>query len=175
VALPSGAGDGANLDFIANHRSLDRAAETGRSLTVMLGAARVRDNETGMEIASGALGDLAAKMIALREPVELTDEEAISVAFRLPSLASKVGGQCKLSAGGAFWPDEAQVALSCGNQGSDSDPVVAVNIRTGKTSDARTGKPIQSAEAIRVAQELLAAHERKRAILQSDIDAVCKR
>jgi len=160
------------LHFSAKRRSLTRPADSGQSLSVDLGLASIRDDETGWNLFSGSLGALRAKMLALREPPWLTDEDAISIVQQIPAVASGARG-CRLWAGGAFWSDEVQVGLSCEGKQAVGRTVVAVNLRTGQTNDADTGKTLESAESIRVARELLAERERRKLDLQKEVNAAC--
>src|SRR5271165_3948624 len=60
--------------FSAKCLSSTRSAQSGRMLTVSLAEARVRDDETGLYIASEGLGALTSKILELHSPLRLTDE-----------------------------------------------------------------------------------------------------
>jgi hypothetical protein len=171
----SGTAQDGRLDFVATLRWLDRAAEAGRLLSVSLSTARVRDNQTGLDLASESLGALISKIGAVRSPGWLTAEDAISVASQIPALASRAHGECRLWSGGAFWPDETQVSVSCGGRMVEDAPVIGVNIETGQTTNVRTGEAIESPEVLRVARELLALRERRKATLHEEIETLCRK
>src|ERR1017187_10916172 len=99
---------------------------------------------------SERLGLLTSKIVDLRAPVWLSDEDAISIVLLIPSVASRLRDDCKLSTGGAFRSNQALVGLSCEGQSGDG-PTVAVNLQTGVATDADTEKVLESTEATRLA------------------------
>jgi hypothetical protein len=159
--------------FYDRLRSSIRRAQIGHNLSVDLATARVRDDETGLDVMSEGLGSLTAKMFALREPLLLTDEDAVSIALQVPAVVAQLRDGCTLSAGGAFRSDQAQVGLACGGHYT-AGTTVAVNLETGRTSDANTGKALESAESARLAQQLLERIKRRRAELRKEVDAHCR-
>jgi hypothetical protein len=162
------------VEFSVQHRSSVRPSDSGRGLSVNLRTARVRDDETGRQMMSAGLGALTSKILERRAPIWLSDEDAISIAFQIPSVAAGVRGGCRLWAGGAFRSEETQVGLSCGGRQAEGATVVAVNLRTGKTIDANTGKSLESVEATRLARQILDKLEQRRSELRKELDSVCR-
>jgi hypothetical protein len=170
---PFGKAEGAEVSFNANHHSLSQPADSGRLLSVGRDTAWVRDDETGEDLMSASLGSLTSKIFALRAPVWLTDEDAISIARQIPAAAQGIRNGCRFWASGAFRAQEAIVGLSCDGKQAEGATVVAVNLRTGQTTNADTGKVLESLESKRLASQLLAERERKQMDLRKDVDATC--
>ena len=142
-------------------------------LTVYLTEARVRDDETGGAVMSAAVGDLSAKLVELRAPVWLSDEEAASVALAVQRVATNVREGCKLDAGGAFYSHEALIGVSC-KDGSMRESNVLVNLQTGAVTDPDTRKSLDTVEVQRIARELLSDAQERRAELQKAVDLICR-
>jgi len=158
--------------FTAERLSSARPAQSGRMLTVNLADARVRDDETGLYVASGELGALTAKLLELRAPVSLTDEDAISIALLIPSIATQLGNGCTVAAGGAFRSQQALVGLVCKAPNKET-LTVAINVRTGEPTDPDTGMRLESADAARLASLLLDKLALSRAELRREVDVLC--
>jgi hypothetical protein len=143
-------------------------------LTVSRVTALVRDDETGLSLASAGLGDLTAKIVALREPSWLSQEDAMSVVTQIPAVEQRLKDGCMLVTGGAFRAEEALVGFLCSTPSPQRQLVVAVNLRTGQCSDATTGKMMESAEATRLARQLLDKSAKRKAELQAGVGALCR-
>jgi len=159
--------------FAANHTSSSSRVESGRLLTVYLDEARVRDDETGADLLSAAVGDLSAKLVGLRAPVWLSDEEAASVALAVPQVAANLREGCTLNTGGAFYSHEALIGASC-KDGLIRDSNVLVNLETGSVTDPRTRKSLDTREAQRIARQLLSDAQKRRTNLQEAVQLVCQ-
>jgi hypothetical protein len=161
------------MRFTAQHSSPPHPATSGRMLTVNLATVRVRDDEVGRDVMSESLGLLTSKIVDLRTPLWLSDEDAISIALIIPSVVSRIRDGCKLSTGGAFRSNQALVGLSCEGQSGDA-PTVAINLQTGVATDADTEKVLESPEAARLARQLLDEKQRRRSELQEEISTSCR-
>jgi hypothetical protein len=133
----------------------------------------VRNAGGGAELMSASLGGLLAKLIALRSPPLLSDQDALSIALKVPDLTEIAQRKnCSLIASSALTPEEAQIAPGCDGHYLDG-PRVAINLRDGTVSDADTGKPIVAPEAVQLAQTLLSKARNARMLLQEGVDAEC--
>jgi len=162
------------MRFTATRSSSARPAQSGRLLTVNVAAALVRDDETGLNIVSAAVGALTSKMVELRAPLWLTDEDALSVGMLIPRVAANLRDGCKLYTGGAFYSHQAVMGVSCPEGRNMRDSNVLVNLQTGEANDPDTGKSLDSAESGRIARELLKQKKTRRAELQKEVDAACR-
>jgi len=133
----------------------------------------VRNVGAATEVMSASLGELLAKLIALRSPPLLSDQEALSIAVKMPALAEIAQRKnCSLIASSALTPEEAQIAPACDDHYLDG-PRVAISLRDGTVSEAFTGKPIDAPEADMVARRLVSAAREARAHLQGEVNAQC--
>lgn len=159
--------------FVASRSSSVRATESGRMLTVNLATAMVRDDETGLSMMSRALGAVISKVLELRAPPSLTDEDAIAIALLVPSFGTQLQHDCTVYGGGAFRSDQALVAVSCkGNTVAGAS--VSVNLKTGAVLDLRTGRPVAASEVARAARERLEQIQNRKVELQIEVEAVCR-
>ena len=170
---PFGKAEGAEVSFNANYHSLNQPADSGRLLSVDRNTAGVRDDETGEDLSSVGLGSLTSKISALRAPAWLTDQDTLSIAQLIPAAAQGIRNGCRFWTGGAFRAQEALVSLSCDGKQAEGATVIAVNLRTGQTTNADTGKVFESAESKGLASQLLAERERKLMDLRKEVDATC--
>jgi len=170
---PFGAAEGSEVRFNATHRWLSRPFDSVRLLTVDRDMAWVRDDETGENVMSEGLGALTSKLFAVRVPAWLTDEDTLAIAQQIPAAALGIREGCRLTVGGAFRTEDALVGLACNGSAVQGTTVVAVNLRTGKTTNADTGKVLESPESRRIAIEFLAERERKLADLRKEVDGIC--
>ena len=142
-------------------------------LTVDLRTAMVRDDETGLSIASSGLGGLASKMIELRAPLWLNEVDAASIALRIPRMLQALQTGCKIYTGGAFHSSDSIVGISCQDERPENSPSVAIDLRTGAVTDPRTGTAIGTPEAARLASKLLAVRLERRTELRTELDSAC--
>jgi hypothetical protein len=159
--------------FTASRTSSIRPTETGRTLTVDLSTALVRDDETGMYIRSAGLGTLTSKMIALRAPLWLTDEDAVSIALLIPRVHQSLRNGCRAEGGGAFQATRTLVGVSCPASGSLRASVVSIDLETGRIADPDSGKVLESPEAAHLASQLLANKQNDRSELKRELQATC--
>jgi hypothetical protein len=157
--------------FTALNRPSLRPLQSARLLTVNLSTAQVRDDETGMNLTSAGLGALAAKIVALRAPLLLTDEEAISIALSVPSIAEKIPEGCRLSGGGAYNSNEVVAGLNC--EGHSNDWSVTINLSTGEVRDAETRRAIDTTKVGLLAREILDQRKRQKLQLRKEVDTFC--
>lgn len=165
-----------SVQFRAERRSSIRPADSGRGLRVDPRTVRVTDDETGQALMSAGLGSLTSKLLALRQPPWLTDEDAISitVVLQIPSFAKQFQAGCRLWAGGAFRSDEAVVGLACGDRQNGGAGTVAVNLKTGGATYTATGEVLDSQDSVRLARDLLDKIKRERLELRKSVETVCR-
>jgi hypothetical protein len=168
-----GSADPGQVRFTALNRSSRRPVESARTLTLRLGTAHVRDDDTGEDVISERLGALTSKILALRAPLWLTDEDSLLIALQIPSLAAGVRGGCRLYTAGPFRSEETEVGVGCDGKQKEGAAALVVNLRTGKTTDARTGKPLESAESLALARRLLDEKAQIRSALRKEAEAAC--
>lgn len=161
------------MHFTASLISSTRPVHSGRMMTVFLADARVRDEETGVDVMSAAVGDLSAKLLELRAPVWLSDEDAASVAMTVPRVSTNLREGCKLDTGGAFYSHETLLGVSC-KDSSVRESGVLVNLETGAVTDPDTRKSLETDQTQRIARELLSDSQKRRAELQKAVELVCR-
>jgi hypothetical protein len=163
----------AEMFFTATRSSKTRPTETVRTLAVDLSTATVRDDETGLNIASGGLGGLASKMIELRAPVWLTDEDAAAIALLIPHMQEALQVGCKAYTGGVFHPREAVIGISCPGPPTPKATYATVNLQSGDVTNTDTGKSIPTPESAHLASDLLSSKSKRRNELQKELEAAC--
>jgi len=159
--------------FHLSHKSLAPPVEARATLYVDPRTGHVRNEAAAAEVMSAGLGELLAKLIALRSPILLNARDALSVALRVPSLAeiSRRKG-CSLIASSESTPELSQVAPACDGHYVEGAGI-AVNLRDGVVSDADTGKVIDAPEAALLASSLISAVHEARLHLQEEVDGKC--
>ncbi len=160
------------MHFTATRVSSTPPVESGRMLTVFLDEARVRDDETGADVMSAGVGLLGSKLLALRDPAWLNDQEAASIALAVPQIAGNLRDGCKLYAGGASYSHGALMGVAC-KDATIVNSNVLVNLQTGAVTDPASGKSLDSAESRKVAERLLNEKMARRSELQKDVEAAC--
>ncbi len=161
------------MNFTATRESSLAPAQSGRMLTVYLDEARVRDDESGTDIMSAGVGILTSKLLELRTPEWMSDEDAAWVALAVPQVAKEIGEGCKLYVGGVFYSHESLMGVACKNA-TLSKTNVLVNIQTGSVTDPDTGKPLDSTESQKVAHQLLEQIRKRRVDLKIEVQANCR-
>jgi hypothetical protein len=142
-------------------------------LRVDLGAARVRDDETGQEVFSEGLGSLASLIVGIRAPLLLSDEDVLSITLRVPGIAARLGDGCKLTTGGAFLSNEALVGVLCGGRNVEGT-AMAVDLQTGQIKQVDTGEILKSSDATRLARQLLDKLAQQQSELRRRLAALCQ-
>jgi len=157
--------------FAAVNQQVGGPVQTSRFVTVDPTMPSVRDDEMGINLSSAGLGSLFAKIIELREPPLLTDEEALTVALSVPAVASLVKVGCRLSGGGDFTADEVFAGAFC--NGEERGDVVSINLRTGRVANGRTREIYQSVDAANLARTFLDKRESRRSEVRGEIQTLC--
>ena len=145
-----------------------------RLLTVSTVSGEVSDNRTGYAIHSELLQGLVAKVLASRRQQQLSVEDVLAVASRVPFVAARLASGCaEISTGGEGTANSIYVALreSCGSGPNENRIVLSVNPRTGEVSDPRTMKVVASRDSQAVAH---AAIRRIAATDAADRDALSR-
>src|SRR6185312_9718917 len=109
---------------------------------------------------SATVGDLSAKLLELRTPVWLSDEDAASVAMTVPRVSTNLREGCQLDTGGAFYSHEALLGVSC-KDSSVRESNVLVNLETGAVTDPDTRKSLETDQTQRIARELLSDAQKR--------------
>lgn len=160
--------------FWLSRKSLGPATEVRVPLYVNPGTGVVLNESTASEVTSAGPGELLGKFIALRSPPLLSDQDALSIALRIPAFAAlsqRLG--CSLIAGSAFASEEVPITPACDGHYLLDGPRVAINLRNGVVSDADTGKEIDTPEASLLAGTLVSAIRDARLRLQGEVNAKC--
>jgi len=155
----------------AEHFSAAHAVSSGRLLTVDGTTARVRDYQRGLNLMSAGLGALTAKLLGLRTPPWLTDEDASVIALQISAVAERVPAGCRLSAGSGWNSDLVEAGASC--EGQPRGGAVVINVRTGQVLDAESRKPLESPQAGQLARQILEDRRRQQSELREQVEAVC--
>jgi len=159
-------------NFSLSHKVPSPSTELRVHLSVNPRTGHILNASTGAEVMSPSLGELLAILITLRSPPLLSDQDALSIAMRVPALAAILQRNgCFLSADSTFTPDEAQIASAC--NGRVDGQRVAVNLRNGLVSDADTGNAIDAPAARVLASRLVSAVHDRRLRLQEEFDSKC--
>jgi hypothetical protein len=174
VSVPTNSPRYRSVRFTIGCRSSTYPIQCARTLTVNLGTARVRDDETGQDLISERLGAVTSKMINLRFQHSLTDTDALLIALRVPVFMADVGPGCGLYTAGPFRPREIEVAVECGGKQKAGARALIVNTDTGQTSEAETGDPLESQESVQLARQILHEKEQMRLTLRKEIVGACE-
>ncbi len=143
-----------------------------RILTVFLAEPNVRDDDTGLILASTGIGRLTSELLRLRTPSWLNDQEAGAVGIVAPQIATNLRYGCTLNTGGVFHSREATMSVSCGGapvRGAN----VLVDLKTGGVASPESGNSLDSSETVRLAQQLLAQEQRRKIDLKRQVDQEC--
>jgi len=158
--------------FHVIHKSATRPGETRAALYVDPRTGHVRDHRSGTEVMSARVGDLLGKLIALRTPPFLSDQDALSIALSVPTIAEVARRQnCSLILGEGYVPEEVSVTPACG--GRYTEPGLVVNLRDGRVSDADTGKVLNVPKVLVLANRLVGAAQEARAHLREQVATKC--
>jgi hypothetical protein len=134
----------------------------------------VLNTGSAAEAISAGVGELLAKLIASKSQPLLSDQDALSIALKVPSIAAVSQRKgCLLVVNYGFGlAEEQQVGPSC--DGEQVKGGVVVNLRDGLVSDADTGGAVDSPTARLVAAELVSALRTARLRLKDEVDATCR-
>ena len=125
------------------------------------------------EVMSAGLEELLAKLVALRSPPVLSDQEALSIAAKVPALAVVLQrDNCSLKVSSMLTPDQVQVAPACDHHYLSGGGVV-VNLLSGGVSNPDTGRMIDSPEIALAAKAFLAATGAERQRIEGEVTAKC--
>jgi hypothetical protein len=159
--------------FIATLVSPSGPLELGRMLTVFLTEARVRDDETGMDLVSAGVSNLASKLIELRSPAWLSDQDVASIAIVIPRIATNLRDGCKVNAGGLpSYSHETTAGVSCKDVPIRESSIL-INLQTGMVTDPDTGKSLNTAESEKIARQGLDEKNAHRIKLQKEVNDSC--
>ena len=164
--------DGSSSDFTAQDFLAGVPVATERSLTVDRSTGQVLDLGTATSVMSAGVGTLAAKLLALREPIQLTYEDAATVALRIPEIAAMVPDGCRLSVGDAPSSFQVGAVVSCGGQSRGDS--LEINLGTGEVTgegQRRFGSPAE----VELAGQILDDQRRRHAALRKEIESACSR
>jgi hypothetical protein len=146
-----------------------RPVEIRRMLTVYLTDARVRDDETGIEISSSAVGNYVSKLLELRFPGRLNESEAALIALSIPQVTEKLGNDCKLYMGGTYQYGKMLAGVACKNATINKIDII-VNLQTGVVTNPESGKSLSTPQSERIARQILDQIGAHRAKLQKEIE-----
>jgi hypothetical protein len=159
--------------FQLRRKSLDPPVEAVALLYVNPRTGHVQDGGSATEVVSPGLGELLAKMIALKFPPLLNNQNALLIALRVPALAAVLQRKgCSLIVNSELTPEVAIIAPACDGRYLDG-PKIAVDLRDGLVSDADTKKPIDAQQADLLAKNLVSTVLKTRLRLQEEVDAKC--
>ena len=161
------------IQFTATRHSNISPTESGRMLTINLASALVRDDQTGLNIMSGGLGALTNKLLGLRSPLLLSDEDSLVVALLIPRVATNLRGGCRLSTGGAFYSQQSLLGVSCGGK-NIRDSNILVDLRNGEVVDPQTGGSLSTPESTRAARDMLDHAKEHRSELEREVGKACR-
>jgi hypothetical protein len=163
---------------VVGRAGVDRTS-VARDYYVSRETGRVWNEQNGSEVVSAGLGELRSRILALRNTPALSLEDALVVAMRLPSISGKLSEPCITAevSGNNASADEVYVIIRdrCGAVPDDDELAAAVNILTGIVSDPRMGTPLQSPEAVQVADEILSRIRSSQASERRMIEAQCSK
>jgi hypothetical protein len=152
------------------------AAVSGAPLTVDLTNGGVRDDDTGMPIASDEVGLLTARMTALSEAPTLSAADVVTIAATVPEIASRIADRCHELVSSQSGPSNiVYVALQekCGKGPAELEVVAGVDITTGKVTNPRTGKGVESEQTTKTARDLIEGLEARHHNLQTAVANTC--
>jgi hypothetical protein len=173
-----GGADGQQLHFAGLHRLTDLHVIASGFYTVDLVTGRVRDDGSGVYVASDTQGLLLSKLQTLHFPLLLSTAQAIEIARHVPIIAERLGDGCvDAQSSGLGLSEEVYVGTlnHCNTGGRSVGALVSVNVRTGAVSDPKTMEDLSSSESRRVADALLRDMDVQLRGLQSEAESECAR
>lgn len=128
---------------------------------------------TATEVTSASLAQLLAKLIALRSPDLLSDNDFVAIAKMMPRFAAAQHNGCSLNVSDAFMPERAEVQAVC--NGSYVEGLgVSISVSQGSVFDSETGAEIDVPEAKLLAQKLSSVLHERRKRLENEVSARCE-
>jgi hypothetical protein len=164
--------EGHRSDFTSQHFLAGVPAAIERSLTVDRATGQVQDSGTATSVLSADVGALATKLLALREPIQLTYEDAAIVALRIPEIAAMVPEGCILSVGDAPSSLRVGAVISCG--GRSRGDSFEINLGTGEVTGVDQRR-FGSQAAIDLTSRILGDQQRRQTTLRREIESACSR
>lgn len=167
------------VDYQIEHpyQFMGRTGNAMWSVEVDRSSFTVRNRSTGQMLSSDRSRRLGSALLVLRSPPELSAEDALQIALRVPALAPSPSGGCPtLYSGGSADPVG---AVSVGHSGpclgiAESGALVAyVDAATGAVVDPRTGRSISSPESSALAREIVQRLAGARGVAQKEVEAAC--
>jgi hypothetical protein len=165
------------LRFHARLRAQDPLLTEERDLAVDRATAHVRDDYTGMEVVSPGLAALASKMLALRLPPLLSDQDALYIARQTPEIQAQALKPCSVFSVGEppSWEGiYVGVQSHCEGSQDESHTVVVIDPKTGAVTGPDGRSQLVSGAAQRAARERLEELERDRRSTRESLDSACQ-
>jgi hypothetical protein len=147
-----------------------------RFFTIDRAAARVHDDETGMDVVSPNVAVLASMMLTLHQPSLLSGWDALEIAQQIPEVKSQAARPCSVfHIGGPLSWEAIYIAVQshCEGQATQSSILVAVDPETGTVTDPNSMLKFVSSAADHLAQERLNALNREKEIAREKVNASC--
>jgi hypothetical protein len=164
--------EGYRSDFTSQHFLVGIPAAVERPLTVDRATVQVLDSGTGTSVLSADVAALAARLLALRDPIQLTYKDAAIVALRIPEIAAMVPEGCILSVGDAPSSLRVGAVISCGGQSRGGS--FEINLGTGEVTGADRRR-FGSHAAIDLTSRILGDQRRRQAALRKETETACSR
>ena len=159
--------------FTTSYRFADFPVNEVRHFTVDPTTARVRDDDTGLDVESFGLGKLATLLLALRTPIWLSLKDAGLIALQIPALFQLTRNGCRLYAGGTFRPEETGVTVVCDGRQTIPPLGATINLKTGEVTGIASVSAAALEKAKGVAKTLHAETIAARARIEAKVNAVC--
>lgn len=164
--------------FSVEHRIPKTPAAAVRLFTIRSDTAGVRDNITGDQVLSPGLALLTSRIVSARESSDLSVDDALTIALRVPSLAGSVANGCsELVSSGDGTSDEIYISLRTWCPGARNDmtsTIAGVNVQSGRVTDPKNHKSLDSPESENIARQILKRRQEKLDQDKSAVAAVCK-
>jgi hypothetical protein len=168
---------GHTIRYLFRDRLTDEQTVIAEWLSVDLASARVRNDNTGMDVASSKLCLIASKMLAVRAPALLSAQDVARIAREVPAIAERISNGCsELVIDGDGTALETYVGLRswCAGASKSIGVLVSVNRRTGIVTDPRRNRIIDSRSAIQTARQLINHLEDRRLKLRTELQDFCR-
>ncbi len=163
------------LRFDAHLRIQNPPLRTDRVFTVDRATAHVHDDHAGAEVMAPNVVALAALMLAVHRPIQLSDDDALDIARLIPEIQAQAQKPCSVFyvGGPLSWENIlVEVQSYCEGSADESHTGVAINPESGALFDY-SDKPLTAPAAALFAQKRLQEIRQERIKMREKIKAAC--
>jgi hypothetical protein len=162
--------------FRVEQHLANKPAVAVKLFTIRSDAVSVRDDDIGEAVISPGLALLSSTILSAQDSSHLSVDDALTIALQVPSLGRSVANGCsELVSDGNGASIEMYIVLRTQCPGTDTiRTVAAVNAQSGRVTDPKTHKSLDSPESEKIAREILKRRQEKLDQDKSAVAAACK-